>query len=95
MSGYEQTPQVWFENGEWTGMTLGEFIRLMVDGGLTDVVLVRVQNKTPALDKNGAFRLTLELELVPNGYVVERMYEKGIELTQDNLSTMIRHGIIS
>lgn len=94
MAGYEKTPKPWFENGAWAGMTLGELIRLLVDGGPTDIALVRVKGKTRLLDAAGAFRLTLEIELVPNGYVVDRMYELQVDLTHSDLDELIHKGVI-
>ncbi|MDD5367880.1 MAG: hypothetical protein PHQ40_02245 [Anaerolineaceae bacterium] len=94
MAGYEAVPQDWFKSGGiWAGMTLGEFVRLLVDGGPTDVVLARVKDKSE-IGKDGAFRLSLEVELVPNGHVEERMVELVVTVAHQDLQAMINKGVI-
>ena len=66
----EKTAKSWMDSGEWAGMTMGEFISLLVDGGNTDSVFVRITGKTPT-NTEGNYQQYLEVHLVPNGEVLQ------------------------
>jgi hypothetical protein len=84
----------WMDNGEWVAMTLGELISLMIDGGGSDIVFVRVTGQTP-VQEGGNFQLFLETHLVPNGEVLKHAEEIGCKkFDKRRLIPMIEKGVV-
>lgn len=87
----------WLDGGLQAAMTLGELIRCMIDGGKQNVAIAEMLDRTEP-DDSGNYRLTLRVELVPNGQVRERLNEiidqAGEVSVHTYLETLIDNGLI-
>lgn len=82
----EPKQQSWMDSGEWAAMTMGAFLQLLVDGGTTDVVFVRVTGAGEP-NENGEFKMMLDVHVVPNGQVLE--HAGAIGCTKFNVQYLV------
>lgn len=83
----------WMDSGAWAAFSLGEFLRLLVDGGPNDVVMMRVVKNYPP-DENGGFVMAAEIQLVPNGQVKTHARAIGCVKFHNDLITLIERGLV-
>lgn len=89
----QDTDGVTYDSGEPIASTLGFFVSLLIDGGTDDAVIFRVVNQTEP-DASGNFRHTVEVEVIPNGQVRERIEACGVEHVHKVLALAIERGIM-
>lgn len=84
--------EIRYDDGKWYAVTLGHFIGLLVDTGLDPAVRFRVVGDTES-DENGLFLRTIEVVLVPNGYVArESLFCERIHKT---LKSLLEKGVVT
>lgn len=84
---------VTYDSGEPIASTLGFFVSLLIDGGTDDAVIFRVTDRTES-DERGRFRQTIEVEVIPNGQVLERIEARGVEHVHKTLALAIERGVM-
>jgi hypothetical protein len=90
----EEKHESWLESGKWAGMTLGELVSNMIDGGGgDDVPFVRVTEQTERNDQ-GEYIMQMEIRLVPNGQVIEEAAKIGCNLFHNRLIEAINKGLV-
>jgi len=68
-----------FNDGAWHASTMGHFIGLLVDAGQDPAVAFRVVGDDRR-DDSGVFIRTLEVIMIPNGFVVTVIQEVGAKI---------------
>ena len=80
-----------FADGNWHACTLGHFIGLLVDAGHDPAVKFRVVHDTRP-DEKGKFIRTIEVVLVPDGYVGEAI--SNCHTVHKTLAALLEAGVV-
>ncbi len=89
----EEAHESWMKSGKWAGMTIGELVSTIIDGGDSDYAFVRVTKQSES-DTRGEFSLHLEIHLIPNGYVMEHAADIGCTLFHTRLIYGLQKGLV-
>lgn len=79
-------------DGEWTAMTLGTFVGIMIDSQERDAVLVQVVEDKEL--SHHSFSRELRVLMVPNGHITEQMREKGVDRVHKVLASYLKGGVL-
>jgi len=93
MRPVQASDKVTYDSGEPIASTLGHLVSLLIDGGTDDAVIFRVIDRTES-DESGGFRQTIEVEVIPNGQVLERIEARGVEHVHKTLALAIERGVV-
>ena len=89
MKSIEEKGQSAFWDGEVAvAMSMGDFISLLVDGGINDQLVVRILEREdyPGTD---VFRLRFELDVVPTEKYIEHLFEHEIRHIYGRIKKMM------
>lgn len=81
-----------YTNGNWHAATLGEFVSLLIDSGGDPAVIFRVVEDEPS--KDGAFVRHLEVMMLPQGRVKEKINQVKPESIHNTLVDLIKAGVV-
>jgi hypothetical protein len=77
-----------YADGDRSGMTLGDFVGILIDSTNTqEAVIVRVLKETKP--QNGQFTRTWELTQVPNGQVREQLEINNVDRVTKRLHLLL------
>ena len=82
-----------FDDGRWNVVTLGFFVRLLIDVGPDPVIKFRVLEDGP-VDDNGKFTRRIELIQLPDGYVKSALDNDKDCRIDKTLVQLIKAGIV-
>ncbi len=82
-----------YTDGQWHAVSLGIFLHLLVDAGHDPAVLFRVTQDEP-VDDSRQFVRHLDVMVVPDGQVVSKIKETGVESIHKVLAKFIERGLV-
>jgi hypothetical protein len=86
------TEQIFYDIGEKHAVSMGEFIAFLVDAG-TDIAVIMSVTKDGEQNEDKEFIRTMEIDIIPNGMVKERLSVGDVHRIHRVLQAMIEAGV--